>query len=251
MRAIILAAGQGTRLRPLTDHCPKAMVPVRGRPILQHALDSLRAAGVTDTCIVTGYKPDLLQGHSTTTRHNGRFESTNMVHSLFCARDLMGGDADVLVVYGDILFRPSLVEALARDPAPMAVAINTRWLQLWTERMDDPLADAETLRLDEQGNIVEIGRRPRSLADIQGQYTGLIRFSRAALPAVLDFHAALDRNALYDGKAFDQMYMTSFLQQLIDHHRPIRAVLVDGGWLEVDSPADLEHANASFERYLG
>jgi hypothetical protein len=68
---------------------------------------------------------------------------------------------------------------------------------------------------------------------------GLIRIARDALPRVVDFYRKLDPTACYDGKDFRNMYMTSFLQAIIDGLMPIRAVPLDGGWIEIDSLADL------------
>jgi L-glutamine-phosphate cytidylyltransferase len=239
MRGIILAAGQGTRLGVLTEDIPKCLVPFRGRSILERAVESLRTAGVTDLAVVTGWQAEKIRALGLPTRFNPDFATTNMVASLFCAEDLMDGD-DVLVVYGDTVFKPDLVEALARTEAPFALAVNTRWRELWELRMADPLSDVETLKLDAGGNIVELGKKPRSYADVQGQFTGLIRIAHHALPRVRTFYRRLDVSRRYDGKDFRNMFMTSFLQEVIDHLMPVKAVLVSGGWLEIDSIADLE-----------
>ena len=238
MRAIILAAGQGLRLKPLTNDVPKCLVPFRGRPILDRLLSALRAAGVSDVAVVTGYRAETLRDRGLTTRHNPDYASTNMVHSLFCAEDLLDGD-DVLIVYGDILIRPALLRAFCETPAPFAVAVNTQWRRLWALRMEDPLADAETLRLDRNGHILELGKKARSYSEVEGQYMGLIRIARDVLPRVRTFYHSLDRGRRYEGKDFRNMFMTSLLQEIIDHLLPIQAVLLDGGWIEIDSTSDL------------
>lgn len=250
MRAIILAAGQGTRLSPFTDDRPKCLVEFLGKPILDHAVAALAEAGVQDVTVVTGYRADMIKAKGLRTRHNPRFESTNMVNSLFCAEDLMADD-DVLVVYGDIVFHPRLVSALLDDDARVSLAVNTEWRALWEERMEDPLSDAETLKLDADGNVIELGKRPTSYDDVQGQFTGLIRISRDSLADVKRFYDAMDRSAEYDGKDFPNMYMTSFLQEIIDGLMPVRAVRVDGGWLEIDSTEDLRVSEALAGEVLG
>ncbi|MBI4616303.1 MAG: phosphocholine cytidylyltransferase family protein [Planctomycetes bacterium] len=242
MKAIVLAAGQGARLRPLTDGMPKALVPFRGRPILEQILGALTAAGIRDVVVVTGYRGDEIAALGVPTRPNPDFAATNMVHSLFCAQDWMEDGA--LVVYGDIVFRSSIVRALLEDPAPLAVAVNRRWRELWELRMADPLTDAETLRMDGQGRIVEIGKKPRSLDEVEGQYAGLIRMSGDAARRVRNFYHGLDTRRLYDGKDFRNMYFTSFLQEIADRLMPIQAVPFDGGWVEIDSLSDL----AAYER---
>lgn len=243
MRAVILAAGQGTRLRPLTDDRPKCLVEVGGKPILVRALESLAAAGVRDATVITGYRADRVRALGVPTRHNPDFERTNMVASLFVAGDLLEGD-DLLVVYGDVLFRPSIVEALARDPAPFALAVNTAWRALWERRMEDPLADVETMKIDAAGNVRELGKKPRSYEDVQGQYTGIFRIAADALPRVCGLWHGLDHSRRYDGKDVPNMYMTSFLQEVIDQVMPVRAVPVDGGWMEIDAPSDIPVAES-------
>ena len=91
MRAIILAAGEGTRLRPHTLDRPKCLVPLAGRPLLAWQADALRRAGVSDITVVTGYRADQVAALGFATVHNDRFRETNMVASLMCARALLDG----------------------------------------------------------------------------------------------------------------------------------------------------------------
>ena len=86
MRAIILAAGEGTRLRPHTLDRPKCLVPLAGRPLLAWQADALRRAGVDDITVVTGYRADQVATLGFATVHNDRFRETNMVASAMCAR---------------------------------------------------------------------------------------------------------------------------------------------------------------------
>jgi len=106
--------------------------------------------------------------------------------------------------------------------------------------MDNPLDDAETMKIDKDENIVELGKKPQGYYDIEAQYIGLIKVSSKALPLIRDFYHSLDKKADYDGKDFDNMYMTSFLQMIIDKLMPIQAVRINGGWLEIDSVSDLK-----------
>jgi choline kinase len=94
--------------------------------------------------------------------------------------------------------------------------------------------------MDEDGLVKELGKKPASFNDIQGQYTGLIKIKAGRIPEMIDFYERLDKQAIYDGKQFDQMYMTSFLQLLINAGWKIKAIPVKNGWLEVDSVDDLK-----------
>jgi choline kinase len=240
MRAVILAAGEGNRLRPYTLDRPKCLVPLAGRPLLAWQVDALHAAGIDDVTVVTGYRSDQIRALGYSTAHNADFATTNMVASLMCAADLLDGSDDVMVCYGDLVYEPRLVRALCAHDGQVAITVDRQWRRLWDLRMADPLADAETLKLGPDGHVVELGRKPSSYADIQGQYMGLIGFRREIAPTLVDVYRSLDPDARYDGKDRANMYMTSFLQHLIDHITPVAAVVVDGGWLEVDTIADLD-----------
>jgi len=235
--AVILAAGQGTRLRPLTDDKPKCMVPYKGKPLIRWQIEALRACGLRDIIVVGGYLAHRIDAPEARLVINPRYAETNMVHTLFAAREHLRGG--FTVVYGDILFRPGILRALLDAPHDIAVAVDLRWRELWERRMADPLADAETLKLAPDGRLLELGKKPSSYADIQGQYMGLIKVSPAAAPGVIRFHETMDPLARYDGMNLENLYMTSFLQALIDSGQAVHAVPVRGGWLEVDAPADL------------
>ena len=254
MRAIILAAGEGTRLRPHTLDRPKCLVPLAGRPLLAWQADALRQAGVGDITVVTGYRADQVAALGFATVHNDRFRETNMVASLMCARALLDGSDDVAICYGDLVYEGRHIEALAACTAPVAITVDRDWRKLWALRMADPLQDAETLRIDDNGDVVELGRKPSSYDEIEGQYMGLIGVRAGFARDFVAAYDALDPAGEYDGRDRDNMYMTAFLQHLIDQVTPVAAVVGEGGWLEVDTTFDLEtyeslHAQGRLDRY--
>lgn len=237
MKAVILAAGTGSRLRPLTDERPKCLVPLRGKPLLEYQLDSLRQLQLDKIAIVSGYKKEALAPYALQEYFNDRFETTNMVYSLFRARAEF--DQDLLITYGDVVYEPEVIAKLAACTADFAIAIDFGWFDLWSARMDNPLADAESLKVDESGFIVDIGRKVTSFDDIQGQYTGLIRVSAAGLEQMCSLYDSLNRTILYEGKHFDSMFMTTFIQEMIAADHKFAAVPIRHGWLEVDTADDL------------
>ncbi len=243
MRAIILAAGEGTRLRPHTLDRPKCMVELGGKPLLVHQIESLKSAGVEDICIVTGYRADQIEALGYMIRQNPEYDRTNMVASLMCASDLMDGSQDVLVLYADILYEPRIVSDLIHADCTFATSIDKDWLKLWELRAEDPLLDAETLVLDNEGYVTELGKKPSSVDEIQGQYMGLIKFRKDFVGEVVSIRQQMDPEGQYDGKDFPNMYMTSFLQHLIDSGQRLKAVPTNGGWLEVDTTEDLDLYN--------
>ncbi|MEW6984340.1 NTP transferase domain-containing protein [Colwelliaceae bacterium 6471] len=239
-RVLILAAGEGTRLRPLTNDKPKCMVPLLGTSLVERQIACLKRQGVTDIHIATGYRAEQIETLGYPTSFNPRYNKTNMVSTLFCALNFIQQAGDLIIAYGDIVYDDINLTTLLESDGDIALMIDKKWRELWSLRLENPLEDAETLVMNEQGYVTELGKKPDNYERIQGQYTGLIKISANKIADFVNFYQLLDRNATYDGKDFDNMYMTSFLQALIDAGWQAKAALVNNGWLEIDSVEDLE-----------
>ncbi len=238
-RAIILAAGTGSRLGARTAAMPKCLVPLAGTPLLDWQVRALRASGIATIACVTGAHFEQLQDRGLITFHNPLYASTNMVSSLMCGREWFDGSTDILVVYGDIVYQPNVVATALTNEDPLSVVVDRNWRTLWEIRMDDPLADAETLRIDDSGRLREVGKKPASYDEVEAQYIGMIKI-RASF--VSDFVAAyddLDPAGVYDGRDRDNMYMTSLIQHFIDNGTAVGASFICGGWVEVDTNDDI------------
>jgi choline kinase len=233
VKAIILAAGRGSRMKSLTDERPKCMVELRGKTLLEWQLEALRGAGISEIAIVTGYKRELLANQGLVEFHNPRWADTNMVSSLACAEAWLEQEP-CIVSYSDIFYSPVAVQSLMTCKASLAVTYDPNWLALWTERFGDPLLDAETFRLTDAGTLAEIGNKPTSVDDIQGQYMGLLRFTPEGWADVVRLRSALTPEQC------DKVHMTHTLQQVIEAGRvAIQGVAYTGEWGEVDSAEDL------------
>lgn len=255
MKVIILAAGCGTRLRPYTNTIPKCMVKLADKSLLHHQINVLRSAGLQDIVVVGGYYSEKIQAENIKIIVNQNFNSTNMVATLFCAEDHMIDGEDLLITYGDIIYEEKILKSLMASTAPISVSIDQDWERLWKIRMDDPLSDAETLKLKNEVYIEEIGKKPKTLKDIQGQYMGLIKIRADTIKEFRNTWKVLDKNDLYDGKDFHNMYMTSYIQKLIDNGLKVKAVFSKSGWLEIDSKSDLDlynelHTNNELEKFI-
>lgn len=234
MRTLILAAGRGSRLQPLTATIPKALVPLNGVPLLDRLLEAVSAGGATGpVTAVTGYRGDKIIRPGVHNLRHATWASTTMVGSLLAATDDLLAGEDVLIVYGDIVVEPRVLAAtLQAEPAwDVAMPVNCAWRALWSARMSDPLSDVECLRFDAHARVTQIGGRPRTLDDVQAQYMGIVRLSARGAHALVRF--AEDTNAATSG-----VDMTAMLSDWIAAGQIIHAVPVRGGWLEVDTIDD-------------
>lgn len=246
MRAIILAAGEGSRLRPYTNNLPKCLIEIGGQSLLLRQIEVMKSIGVHDITIVTGYCAEKINELGFSVRHNQDYNETNMVASLMCASDLLDGTDDVIIAYGDIVYEAKNIEALCNCDASLRTTVDLMWRRLWELRMDNPLDDAETLKLDANGFILELGKKPNSYDDIQGQYMGLIGVGKDKASQLVEVYESFSSDSIIDGRPYKKMFMTSFLQYLIDHGQQLKAVPVNNGWLEFDTVQDLEFYNRMY-----
>ena len=231
MDAIILAAGRGSRLRALTAEQPKPLTRLAGKPLLEWQLAALRAAGIQQITLITGYANEMLEPYADQRLYNPHWSSSNMVRSLMRADELLSR-TPLLICYGDIVYRSQIIRDLAASSASLAITYDTDWWELWSARFDDPLADAESFQLD-HGQLLNIGQRVKDRALIEGQYMGLLKFTPVGWRQVREWLDTLTSAQI------DKLDMTSLLQSLLQQGVVINTVPVKGGWVEVDNPSDI------------
>ncbi|MBX3129480.1 MAG: phosphocholine cytidylyltransferase family protein [Polyangiaceae bacterium] len=234
--AVVLAAGLGSRLRPLTDDRPKALVAVGGRSLLGRALDNLAEQGVEHLVVATGYRGDAVAAAlrdaplRVTLRPNPDYDTTQNVTSFALCADDLRGEA-FFKLDGDVLFMPEVLRRLESSDADLAVAIDGR------ERVD-----AEAMKVVVEGE--RICRFGKQLAPAQaaGETIGIERISADASAVVVD---GLIR-AVAEGRT--DVYYEDVYDELVRRKQLIAAPVEVGDlpWTEVDDPADLARAERLF-----
>ena len=233
MRAVILAAGRGSRLGNLGADRPKCLVKLAGKPLIERQIAALRRGGVDEIGIVRGYRAEMLDFPDLTFFTNERWAETNMVISLTTAAPWLRS-GPVIVSYGDIFCRSELVRSLAGAPGQLVITYDRAWRRLWTRRFADPLADAETFRINAAGQLLEIGGKTTRIEDIQGQYMGLFKFTPRAWSIVEVLLATLD------APIRDRLDVTGLLRRLLaGRELTIGTFGTDGQWGEIDNPQDV------------
>ena len=244
LNAIILAAGKGKRLSPLTNDKPKCLVELFGKPLLEWQIETFQNSGITDITIVSGYKSDLINFPETTILKNEKYDSTNMVETLFYAKEKMLDST--IVSYGDIIFEKNVLNKLIQSKADFSIIVDKNWKRYWEMRFDDPLNDAESLKIDSDGNITSIGKKAQKIDEIEGQYIGLMKFQNAGLEKIKEFYektksqSTNESNPLNPLVSFQQSFMTDFLQGLINDGCKLKAIEIENGWLELDTISDYD-----------
>lgn len=244
MKSIILAAGRGSRLQELTNEKPKSMVEFCGNTIINHIIQTHKTVNIKNIHVVTGYCAEKLKEHlgeeEATFHHNTLWAETNMVYSLFCALSSIENNDDIIISYSDILYTPQVLSKLIDSKHDLSIVVDKKWESLWTKRMSSPLNDAESLRLNLDNSIKRIGDKVSSYSEIEGQYIGLLKISSKIIQKIKTHYQKLEDTHSKNKEVLRNMYMTDFIQSIIDELCPAQAVFIEGGWLEIDTLQDLK-----------
>lgn len=232
MRAIILAAGRGSRMGTLTDDRPKCLTKCAGRTLLEWQLKAIRSVGIHDIAVVRGYRAETINPPGCIWFENHNWSNTNMVSSMTCADKWLQHD-DCIVSYSDIVYHPEILQRLSGHSGEIVVSYDEQWLSLWKERFENPLEDAETFRLRPNDTLESIGARAQSVNDIQGQYMGLLKISPSGWNRITNVLDDLPKDQS------SQLDVTALLQLLLRSGIKIHTNPTKGRWCEVDTDNDL------------
>ena len=156
-----------------------------------------------------------------------------MVSSLICAESWLK-ETDCIISYSDIFYGLEAIELLKKAESDICILYDLNWLSQWRVRFEDPLSDAETFRIDSEGKILEIGDRPKTLQEIEGQYMGLLKITRKG------WHVISSVLSEFDEVEIDKLSMTSLLNVLIQNNIDVVGIPFNGSWGEIDDAEDLK-----------
>ncbi len=244
MKAIIIAAGKGSRLEHHTVERPKCMVSVGGKTILETQLHALNLHGLSDLHIIRGYLADRLVVDGATYHLNTNFENNNILFSLFYAQSAMNGP--FVSSYSDIVYTPAVVEKLMKTEGDICLVVDRDWASAYVGREDHPVEQAELAEVVD-GKIVKVGKQVGA-ENALGEFIGLAKFSAKGAEIMNevfnDVRSKLgDDEPFHAAKLFRKSYLTDLFLEIIKRGYDITPVLIDGEWREIDTVQDLERVN--------
>jgi dTDP-glucose pyrophosphorylase len=233
-KAVLLAAGRGTRMRELTNELPKPMLPVHGKPILQHILEGLHSAGITHFLIVVGYRAEVVQeffGNGTRFGVSVEYvtqtvqDGTGRVVEL--ARDFAGTDPFVLS-YGDILVDPRNYHKLAslgHEEAVISVKLN------------EDVSKGGAVFVNERFELTDLREKPQPGEPTSPWYNAGIYTFRTS---IFSFTAKLEKSPR------GEYELTDAIRNLAQNGHTVQAFELEGSWADVRDPevlAELHQQN--------
>ena len=246
MKAIILAAGSGTRLDKYTKNLPKCMLELNGKALIERQVETLRAAGIEDIILVKGYMAEKIQIPGVKYYINNDYASTNMVETLFKAEQELNDE--IIVCYADILYDKTVIEKILATNFDIGVTVDDDYWDYWSARLDNPEEDTESLVI-EDGKIVELGDTNCPIEKAKVRYVGLIKFSKKGVEILKNVYHKNKEKYYYNNapwmrsKSFKKAYMTCMLQSIIDEGFRVNPIIISRGWIEFDTNEDYEKVN--------
>ena len=249
MKAIILAAGSDDRLGNLTQGKPKCLIEIEGCSLLEIQINTLHASGIEDIVVVTGYKAEQITIPGLTYYNNPDYESTNVLHSLMCAREELNGDC--LILYGDILFEEQMVKRMLESNNHIAVGAMINWpVELYgTEKEHEKL---EIIYIDAENKIKRIGKNLADKYETQAHFTGMVKCSDLGIDFIKRNFERL--KGCYENYSkidiFNKLWLTDLFNEMSELGVPLQCVLFERGWIEINTEQDYEKAlhNTDFIR---
>jgi len=225
MKAIILAAGKATRLLPLTKETPQCLLKIKGKTILEHQLDILSKAGISDVAVICGHLADKVEsfckGLGIKTLLNPFYSVSGMAMTLWVAREELKGG--FVLLYSDILFDPKVINGLLENRADVCMAIKKGGLREEAEKV-----------VEESGVIKSITKA--EMEGETGEYIGIAKFSAPGAEKLIEELKEI-------AKANINTSFITVIDSLVKKGVPVSAYDVKGSpFVDIDFPDDLEKA---------
>lgn len=233
-KGVILAASRGEALGELTKDIPKAMVNIAGKPLLAHILETYRSVNVKELTVVRGYKKESVNLPAVKYVDNDAYETTGELASLAKAVDAI--DGDVLISYGDVLFKKAIAQELTETDDDIVVMVDSHYQDSRNRgRVADFVTCSEPSSKRAFYNTVTLKKFSPAEAEIHGEWMGIVKLSPRGAKVVADRLRALAS----EPERLKGLKIPDLLDQLVAAGQTVRVIYTSGHWLDVDSVDDV------------
>ena len=251
MKAIILAAGKGKRLRPLTNRVPKCMITICGKPMLKWQVELLKKCNINDITVVTGRLGGKIKISDVSYVKNKLYRSTEQNYSLFCARKKLTGS--VVISFADVIFNKKILKKLIDFKGDCGIAVRKDWKKAYRNRSMHPTSEADNVLL-KRGKIIKIRKNIINYHRDEKvvEFLGMIKFSRKGVSMFLEKLQYLNRyhkGKFHTADSFKKAYLIDMIQELINSGVHVTPIFVDGEWFEVDTLEDIRNVEKSIKKF--
>ena len=247
MKAIIIAAGTGTRLGKNDSKLPKALLEVNDQTILSRQISILKKMGIEEIIVITGPYAEKFPSIDVTYVNDHDHDKHDILGSLIVAKDYIKGDT--VITYSDILFDTITLEQIIQQECDVGIAIDMDWKKAYEGRTLHPSTEAENVLLDDDKNILKVQKNIKSREENVGEFLGLIKLSSHGSKILTDKFEYLLANhtgTFHNAASLKKAYFTDFIQELVNSKIVVTPIFISGKWCEIDTNQDLERAQKMF-----
>ena len=249
MKAIIVAAGIGSRLGELTKEFPKSLIDINGKSILERQISLFKKFGIDNIVIIRGPHREKFSFDDVKYVNDDDYENHNLLGSLMVAEDEL--NEDVIISYGDIVFDEIILEQILAFSGNAGLAIDYNWEKNYSEKSKELLGKVSVVTI-ENNSISNIGyyeNIDKNPGSILGEFIGIMKLSPQSANYFVTKYNELKRN--HDGKFHDSpsinfAIITDMINELLQHGIKFTPIKISGKWYEIDTPEDLEAAKKLF-----
>jgi len=184
VNAIIIAGGNSTRIRPLSNEIPKTMIEIYGKSILERQIELFQRYGISDITVVTGYQSEKINLPNITCIKNEKYKSTNVNEGLFCAKAKLNDS--VIITYGDIIFEYEVLERILNFKGDIGVVVDLDWEKQYTGKFGNILSEADNVIMNKK-QILKIRKNLTKKNDLLlAESIGMFKLSKSGAGILLD-----------------------------------------------------------------
>ena len=249
-KALIIAAGLGSRLKKHTENLPKCMLDFGGKTLLQRQLDSYKKCGIKDISLIRGYKKEKINYKEIKYFENKNYKDNNILNSIFYAEKFINGN--IIISYSDILFDSSVVQRTLESDHDISVTVDIDWRGYYVGRKDHPISEAENVIFNSNNEVQKIGKINTGSEEVHGEFIGMIKLSNRGTEIFKEHFNRLKKiywnKPFQRAKTFQKAYLTDFIQELVDIGIKVHCVIIESGWKEIDTVEDYKKALVGFNK---
>ena len=249
-KALIVAAGLGSRLKNHTENLPKCMLDFGGKTLLERQLRAYKDSGIEEISLIRGYKKEKIKYKGIQYFENTDYQNNNILNSIFYAEKFINGN--IIISYSDILFDTSVVQRTIESDHDISVVVDIDWRGYYVGRKDHPISEAENVIFNSNNEVEKIGKINTGNEEVHGEFIGMIKLSNRGTEIFKEHFHRLKKiywnKPFQRAKIFQKAYLTDFIQELVDIGIKVHCVIIESGWKEIDTVEDYKKALVGFNK---
>ena len=246
MKAIILAAGAGSRLDNITKNKPKPLVNIGKKSLLEHQITKLQKNGINDITVIIGPYPEKYNFKDIEYVIDKNYNEHDQFGSLLLSKSLM--TEEIIILFADIIFQENILQQILNSKNDISISLDLEWKESYKQRTNNDMSNADVSVIT-NNQILNIGRNsefPKS--PVTAEFLGIIKISNSFIK---DFKNNIEsfENRIQKPQnhlSIKNSKVIDFLSFLLSNGIKINPLFISGKWAEIDTEQDLEFANQKF-----